>query len=171
MNQAPDNTRKIMINKYGLEQNATHVEQNTLLDSNNTIPSWETGDGEKAEVSIALLKLRDEYDEIRRRALEKDEQLVQIRADIKKAKEEEKRVSKDFGGSMLDIEKSDAELKHLGTTHEFQKMEKMGFNYMLDRMKRDLISLSLTINDLTDSLKSKTGFNDNEFLTLVTARE
>jgi hypothetical protein len=54
----------------------THVEQHTLLDSNNHIPSWETGDGEKAEVSIALLKLREEYDEIRRRALEKDEQLV-----------------------------------------------------------------------------------------------
>ena len=47
----------------------------------------------------------------------------------------------------------------------------MGFNYMLDRMKRDLISLSLTINDLTESLKSKKGFNDEEFLALVRARE
>jgi|LakMenEpi03Aug12_release.lakeMendotaPanAssembly.Ray.scaffolds.fasta_scaffold1089817_1 hypothetical protein len=65
-----------MIKMYGLAQNVTHVEQHTLLDSNNHIPSWETGDGEKAEVSIALLKLREEYDEIRRRALEKDEQLV-----------------------------------------------------------------------------------------------
>lgn len=50
-------------------------------------------------------------------------------------------------------------------------MEKMGFNYMLDRMKRDLISLSLTINDLTESLKSKKGFNDEEFLALVKSRE
>lgn len=107
-----------MIKMYGLAQNVTHVEQHTLLDSNNHIPSWETGDGEKAEVSIALLKLREEYDEIRRRALEKDEQLVQIKADIKKANEEEKRVSKDFGGATLDIEKSDAELKHLKTTHD-----------------------------------------------------
>ena len=47
----------------------------------------------------------------------------------------------------------------------------MGFNYMLDRMKRDLIYLSLTINDLTESLKSKKGFNDEEFLALVRARE
>lgn len=80
-------------------------------------------------------------------------------------------MSKDFGGATLDIEKSEAELKHLKTTHEFQKMEKMGFNYMLDRMKRDLISLSLTINDQTDSLKSKMGFADEEFLMLVRARE
>lgn len=50
-------------------------------------------------------------------------------------------------------------------------MEKKGFNYMLTRMKRDLISLNLTINDLTDSLKSKTGFSDEEFLALVKARE
>ena len=107
-----------MIKMYGLAQNVTHVEQHTLLDTNNHIPSWETGDGEKAEVSIALLKLREEYDEIRRRALEKDEQLVQIKADIKKAKEEEKRVSKDFGGATQDIVKSESELKHLKTTHD-----------------------------------------------------
>jgi chromosome segregation ATPase len=160
-----------MIKMYGLAQNVTHVEQHTLLDTNNHIPSWETGDGEKAEVSIALLKLREEYDEIRRRALEKDEQLVQIKADIKKAREEEKRVSKDFGGATLDIEKSQAELDHLKITHDTQKMEKKGFNYMMSRMKRDLISLNLTINDLTDSLKSKTGFSDEEFLALVKSRE
>lgn len=85
-----------------------------------------------------------------------------MKADIKKASEEEKRVAREFGGANLDSEKSEAELKHLETTHQFQKMENMAFNYMLDRMKRDLISLSLQINDLTESLRSKKSITDDE---------
>ena len=50
-------------------------------------------------------------------------------------------------------------------------MEKMGYNYMLDRMKRDLISLTLTINDLTESLRSKKGITDEEMAKLMKARE
>jgi len=47
----------------------------------------------------------------------------------------------------------------------------MAFKYMIDRMTRDLISLSLTINDLTESLRSKKGFSDEEFLNLMKSRE
>lgn len=50
-------------------------------------------------------------------------------------------------------------------------MENMGFNYMLDRMKRDLISLSLTINDLTESLRSKKGITDEEIAKQMKSRE
>lgn len=47
----------------------------------------------------------------------------------------------------------------------------MSYNYMLDRMKRDLISLTLTINDLTESLRSKTGISEDEMAKLMKARE
>lgn len=47
----------------------------------------------------------------------------------------------------------------------------MGYNYMLDRMKRDLISLTLTINDLTESVRSKKGITDDEQAKLMKARE
>jgi hypothetical protein len=50
-------------------------------------------------------------------------------------------------------------------------MEKMSYNYMLDRMKSDLISLTLTINDLTESLRSKKGIADEEREKLMKARE
>jgi hypothetical protein len=50
-------------------------------------------------------------------------------------------------------------------------MEKMGYNYMLDRMKRDLISLTLTINDLTESVRSKKSITDDEQAKLMKARE
>jgi len=35
-----------------------------LLEPNNFIPSWEAGDEEKKEVSLALKKLRKKYDDI-----------------------------------------------------------------------------------------------------------
>jgi predicted nucleic acid-binding Zn-ribbon protein len=87
-----DITRKVMMRKHGLEEGKAHTECNTLLDLNNFVPSWEDGSEEATEVSAALRKLREDYDLIRRNALDKDEELLQLRAKIKRAKEEEKRV-------------------------------------------------------------------------------
>ena len=89
------------------------------MEPNNFIPSWEDGGEENREVSTALRRLREDYDEIRRNALNKDAELEQIRADIKKARQEEKRVSKDFGGANIDTELSQKELEHLKKTHDF----------------------------------------------------
>jgi chromosome segregation ATPase len=158
-----------MMKKHGLEEGKTYTETNTLLEPNNFIPSWEDGGEEAMEVSTALRRLREDYDLIRRKALDKDEELKQLRADIKKAREEEKRVQKEF--CELDTQMNQADLLHWQTTHETQKMEKMSFNYMLDRMKRDLISLNLTINDLTESLRSKKGITEDEISKLTKSRE
>jgi hypothetical protein len=117
--EVPDNTRKVMMRKYGLDEGAAYTETNTLLEPNNFIPSWEDGGEENREVSTALRRLREDYDEIRRNALNKDAELEQIRADIKKARQEEKRVSKDFGGANIDTELSQKELEHLRKTHDF----------------------------------------------------
>ena len=160
-----------MMRKYGLTEGAAYVETHTLLEPNNFIPSWEAGDEEKKEVSNALRRLREDYDQIHKKAVEKDKALIQLKADIKKAQEEDKIVSRDYGGANIDTEQSQAELIHLTTTHDFQKMEKMSYNYMKDRMKRDLISLTLTINDLTESLRSKKGITDEEMQKLMKARE
>ena len=39
--------------------------------------------------------------------------------------------------------------------HNYQRMTKRTYQHMLDRMKRDLIALTLKINDCSDSLRSK----------------
>jgi hypothetical protein len=52
-------------------------------------------------------------------AVEKDNALIQLKADIKKAQEEERVVSRDFGGASADTENSSDFLKHLTTTHDF----------------------------------------------------
>ena len=70
-----------MMKKYGLDEGKMYVEQCTLLEPNNFIPSWvskfalfsklmfvtvfqEAGDEEKKEVSQNLRILRKKYDNI-----------------------------------------------------------------------------------------------------------
>jgi hypothetical protein len=55
-------SKKIMMVKYNLNVDASYAEQNTLLEPNNFIPSWEAGDEEKREVSNALRVLRLNFD-------------------------------------------------------------------------------------------------------------
>jgi len=68
-----------MLNKYGLNVGAAYVEQSTLLEPNNFIPSWEAGDEEKKEVSNALRNLREKYDQIHRLVMEKEYALEQLK--------------------------------------------------------------------------------------------
>lgn len=68
-------SRKVMMKKYGLDEGQMYVEQSTLLEPNNFIPSWEAGDEEKKEVSLALKKLRKKYDDIHKMTVEKENDL------------------------------------------------------------------------------------------------
>ena len=65
--------------KYNLSVDPAYAEQNTLLEPNNFIPSWEAGDEEKKEVSSALRTLRLKYDKIHQKVMEKDDQLELLR--------------------------------------------------------------------------------------------
>ena len=159
------------MNKYGLEEGKAYAEQNTLLEPNNFIPSWEDGGEERQEVSFALRKLREQYDALFKKRKEKQDELDLLRADIKKANEEEKRVAKEFSGGNADYENTMEEFRHYEKHHHFTKMDNMAYKYMLDRMKRDLISLSLTINDLTESLRSKKTIAEDENSKHMKSRE
>lgn len=66
------NSKTIMLNKYGLNVGAAYVEQSTLLEPNNFIPSWEAGDEEKKEVSNVLRQQRQRYDKIHQKVMEKE---------------------------------------------------------------------------------------------------
>jgi len=108
-----------MMRKYGLTEGTEYVETHTLLEPNNFIPSWEAGDEEKKEVSNALLQLRKDFNQIHKLYAEKNNALTQLKADIKKAQEEERIVSRVFGGASADTENSSDHLRHLTTTHDF----------------------------------------------------
>jgi hypothetical protein len=97
--------RKIMMRKHGLGAgDDAYTEVNTLLDTNNFIPSWEAGDEEKKEVSNALRKLREKYDVSNKLVRQKDAENTDLKNKIKKALLEEKVVARDFGGGNKDEE-------------------------------------------------------------------
>lgn len=141
--------------KYGLDEAQVHVEQNTLLEPNNFIPSWETGDEEKKEVSNALRKLRLKYDAIHKFVVHKEDQLEQLKKGVEKAAQEEIKVEKETSGTNLETEQAKAELEAVTERHDFEKMYQEQYKHMLDRMKKDLIALQLVSNDLVESLRSK----------------
>jgi hypothetical protein len=47
-------------------------------------------------------------------------------------------------------------------THDFEMLYQRQYQHMLDRMKKDLISLQLTSNDLMESLRSKRSIMSDE---------
>ena len=58
-------------------------------------------------------------------------------------------------GTNQETELAKHELADVTERHDFEKMYQEQYKYMLDRMKKDLIALSLISNDLVESLRSK----------------
>lgn len=75
-------SRTIMMKKFGLDEGQLYVEQSTLLEPNNFIPSWEAGDEEIKEVSVALKNLRKKYDDIHKATQKKEHELDQIKKGV-----------------------------------------------------------------------------------------
>jgi len=130
-----------MMRKYGLDEAQVHIEANTLLEPNNFIPSWETGDEEKKEVSNALRKLRLKYDAIHKFVVEKEEELEQLKKGVEKAAQEEIKVEMETSGTNQETEIAKQELEVVTERHDFEKMYQEQYRHMLDRMKKDLIAL------------------------------
>ena len=73
-----------------------------------------------------------------------------------------KTVSKDTGGSNADKDKTVAHLAMLSDSWQYQSMTRNIYKHMLDRQKKDLIALTMKINALQESLRSKTNIYDTE---------
>ena len=71
-------------------------------------------------------------------------------------------MSKDTGGGKVDKEQTLAHLDMLRESYLMQSLTKRIRNHMLDRQKKDLIALTLKINELTESLRSKTNICTQE---------
>lgn len=101
----------------------------------------EAGDEEKKEVSIALRRLRLNYDTIHKLAVRKEEQLELIRKGVDKITMEEQNVEKDTGGTKDIIQNGTIELGDVKKRHDYETLYYFTYSHMLDRMKKDLISL------------------------------
>ena len=80
-------------------------------------------------------------------------------------------MSKDTGKDDKTTELMKLELQINFKTHNYQRMTNRTYKHMLDRMNKDLISLTLTINAYSDSLKSKSNIYTNESNKQMQARQ
>ena len=71
------------------EREVTHMPMNTLLEPNNSIPTWEAGGEEKKEVSGTLKTLRQKYDKVHKTVIEKQQELEDLKRMLAKTSEEE----------------------------------------------------------------------------------
>ena len=81
------------------------------------------------------------------------------------------KVELDTGGTHLETEWAKKELSVVKETHDFEQLYQYQYQHMLDRMKKDLISLQLYSNDLIESLKSKKTIMSEEVNKQRTAKE
>lgn len=94
-----------------------------------------------------------------------------MQKDVKKAEQEYNNVSKDTGGGQFQKEYTLLSLQILEEQYLNESRTKRIRNAMLDRQKKDLIALTLKINELTESLRSKTNIYSNEYSLQVHSRQ
>jgi hypothetical protein len=63
------------------------------------------------------------------------------------------------------------ELEYVEQQHQNQQLYKATYQHMLNRMKKDLIAMTLKINDLSDSLRHKKIIYNDETHKQTSSRE
>ena len=122
-------------------------------------------------MSVALRALREKFDDIHKMTVEKEEALKLLEKGVKQISEEEKLVEKQTMGANDETIQTYAVLEKVKFEHDTEKLYGLTYEHMLNRMKKDLISLQLKTNDLTESLRSKGQIYDDENKKLRLARE
>ena len=96
--------------------------QNTLLEPNNVIPSWEFGDEENKEVSATLRRIRQKYDNIHKTVLAKDKELEIKKRELEQAKTEENSIEDSIFRKTNGLQYTRETLDGIKDTHEYQMM-------------------------------------------------
>lgn len=131
------------------------VQQNTLLEPNNEIPSWEFGGEERKEVSNTMRKLKHQFDETYRTRLEKEKELERLRSQLEQANNDEENLGDKNYRTSYQIDSTQTDLDGIIEKHNFEQMLQGSYHHMLDRMQRDLIAYQIQSNERLDSFRSK----------------
>lgn len=116
------------------------MEQATLLEPNNVIPSWEIGDEEKKEVSETLRKLRLKYDNIHKTLIAREKELETMKSKLDQANRDEYDIEMRSTKQNFGIGNKQSELDKIKDEHDFELMAQRSYRHMLQRMKKDAIA-------------------------------
>ena len=90
---------------------------------------------------MALKVLRQQYDDIHKKTVEKEEALKLLEKGVKQISEEMQLVEKQTSGANDETNFTMMDLEKVQFEHETQKLYQLSYNHMLTRMKKDLIAL------------------------------
>lgn len=133
----------------------TFVPQNTLLEPNNVITSWEHGGQENKEVSGTLRRIRQKYDNIHKEVIAKTALLEEKKKELDQVKLDESNISEQCSRMSDGLQHTEESLKMVERRHSFALLDQRTYVHMIARMRADLIASKIKMNEMQESYKSK----------------
>ena len=112
-------------------------------------------DEERTEVGLQLTDLRKKHDLSRSKLGEKDESLYRLRSELVNLSAIEESTQVETGTVQGRIKRLEAEIENTRKMRERTKDEKYMYEHVLNRMKRNRISLELQAQHYTQALRTK----------------
>lgn len=154
-----------MLNKYKKTENRQvqdFVAQNTLLEPNNVIPSWECGGEEIKEVSATMRKLRQQYDLVHRQVESKEKDLDRLKRKLEQQQNEENFIEDDVFLKQTGITDTKDEMMQIKEASDFEMMKQRQYKHMIQRIQADLIATKIKVNERQESYQSKLAILEEE---------
>lgn len=123
----------------------------------------ESGKEEIKEVSATLQKLKKEYDDMHKRVLQSQVEQERLRKKLDDTTRDEQLAEAEAIMMKERLEYAQNLLKDTKRKHDIKLMEQQSYYHMINRMKQDMISMTLETNDLGASLKEKKAIAKDEF--------
>ena len=136
--------------------------QNTLLEPNNVIPSWECGGEEIKEVSATMRKLRQQYDNVHRQVTAKEKELDRLKRRLEQQQNEECFIEDVNYDVETEITSTKDEMEKIKEASDFEMMKQRQYKHMIQRIQADLIATKIKVNEKQESYQSKLAILEEE---------
>ena len=156
-------TRAVMEKKYKINDGSSkHVETATLLEPANNSASNQNEAEELREVSTQLMQIKKKFDEARKLANRKQEELEEKRKEIEQIYNQELNVEGPANELNHKTKMLETSLKETENKIQEEEFTSYTYKHMLERMKKDFIASKIVTSQNEAALKNKQGIFDLE---------
>lgn len=158
----PDMTMSVLQKRYKIDDGKSkYIEQSTLLEPSNVV-THKQDEEEMKEVSGSLAELKKKHDIVKKRVLEKEADLEQIRKEILQLEYQENTAETGVYEITTKREQIDNALKMTNKRIAEENMNSRVYGHMVERIKKDLLAMELQKKNLEKSLRSKQTMYEGE---------
>jgi len=153
--QKPDMSMSVLMKRYKLDDGKTkYMEQSTLLEPSNVV-SHKQDEEEMKEVSGSLADLKKKHDIVKKKVNEKEQDLDILRKEIQQLEYQESSAEGVVYENSTRKDQIDNAVKVTGKKTSEENMNSRIYAHMIERIKRDLISMQMYQKNLEKSLRNK----------------